>query len=482
MVAQTLAGARLRAAEPELVAQKANASLDLESETRLEIRGIQGRMLLRLGAPGQLRFGARTLTGAREDRPIALWAEGSTLRLLPVAGHEAERLYLEVGIPPSLEVRVEARDSQIDLTGLAGSVTLQGSKLLVVAATLAASSSFDIQGGQLALKAVNKDVTVHGAGLEVEAQGVTGAITLQLKEGKVTLAHVSDVEARIENTAFQADDVRGVLNVQADGGPGLKLKGCTGGGDLNLSGAPLEMVDSKGNFEVQTDAAAAFQIHEGDLHVVAQGATVRASQIRGPFVLEADNGEIGLEELTGPTEIRGSDLKLSARTSHGDLTIEVASSDLQIENAMTKLRVANEYGDIAIHGALQHVEIDSRNGAVQIDDFKGWLDLEADGPTVEVQWSQFGGAENSSVSNASGDLRIGLPPQGSFRLEAHAPYGHIESELAGVLISQDGHYASLAANAARTAPQVQHASITLNAGKDLYLIGGAPAARPAPRR
>jgi len=70
----------LRAEDPILLAEGAGGILDLEGERRLEVVGLQGSILVRLGKEGEIRFAARSLSDRKVERPVALWADGTTLR------------------------------------------------------------------------------------------------------------------------------------------------------------------------------------------------------------------------------------------------------------------------------------------------------------------------------------------------------------------------------------------------------------------
>jgi hypothetical protein len=150
---------------PELLAERASGSFEIESESRVVLSGLGGRLSLRLAAPGQLRFAARSLTEPREDRALALWLEDRTLRLAPPAGREAERLLVEVGVPPELEVEIQAAESQIDLSGLSGGVLVRGSALEITASALGGAASFEIQRGKLGVRGAG-DLTLTGEGLD----------------------------------------------------------------------------------------------------------------------------------------------------------------------------------------------------------------------------------------------------------------------------------------------------------------------------
>lgn len=469
------AAAQAPGAEAELIGEQANAALELEGERTLEVAGLHGRLLLRLSAPGQLRFAARTLEEPRRERPVALWGAGGTLRLAPVAGAEAEPLLVEIGVPPQLAVEVRTAATRIEASALVEKLRLEGADLEITLGALQGAAALAVTRGRIGVRGA-AELSIAGQGLSVEAQGIGGPLSLSLRESQVQVAHVAEIDGRIEATDLSADDVAGVVGLRADGGK-IKLHACLGGGELILEDTALELSESKGEFEIQTEAAVTLRNHEGSLHVVSSGAAVHALQIQGTLDLDVDNATVALEELGGPTTVKGHDLELQARSIRGDLTIETTASNLLIEGAQTGVVVENEYGDIVIRGASQQVSVSSRNGEVHVEDLKGALELEADGPRVDVSWSQISGWERSSVTNLGGDVRVGLPAAAGFRLEAQAPYGKVENDLPGVVVSQDGHYASATLNAARSAPHVKHPSIAVHAGGDLYLSGGAaPAA------
>jgi hypothetical protein len=77
---------------------------------------------------------------------------------------------------------------------------------------------------------------------------------------------------------------------------------------------------------------------------------------------------------------------------------------------------------------------------------------------------------DSRIENASGDVTLHFPANGSCRIEARSNFGRIETDLADVRISDDGNVAAGMLGRA-TRPTVHVVS-----EGDVYLMSGSAAA------
>jgi len=86
------------AQEPLLLSEDAGGILELEGERGLEISGFHGSVLVRQGKEGELRFAGRDVDDKTVERPVQLWLEGKTLRLIPLDGASDVPVRLEVAV------------------------------------------------------------------------------------------------------------------------------------------------------------------------------------------------------------------------------------------------------------------------------------------------------------------------------------------------------------------------------------------------
>jgi hypothetical protein len=469
VLALALAGPAAGEETPTLVGDEAEGTVQLAGQRRLLIEGIQGTLVVRSSGEGDLRYAARQLADRSAAQPVRLWAEGpATLRLTPAEGGEAVRTRLEVIVPPGLHTEVTTADSNVEVSAIGGNFRLVGGAVQLQARAVGGSLEVQQQGGLVAIDGLDGALDVQGAGLTVRLQNVRAPARIDLEGSTLTMSAMQEaVEGVLERTPVSVRDVEGAIRLEIEGGE-VDLARCNGGGELRLTGAPLRLASTMGVLDVETDGPVQFDGHDGSLKIVGFGAAVTGTNTAGMLEIETDNAEVKLDALGGSTAIRGRGLKVDVARSRGELRIATTASNVRLEACDTVTVIENEFGDVEIQGASQPLDVVSRDGDVRITELRGTLQLKAAGPEVEVVWDSFNIHDDSVIENQAGDVRLGLPGSTSCRVEAEAR-GQVESDLSGVLVSDDGHFASgLLGNAART-PHVKQPGVQVYSAGDLYL-------------
>jgi len=469
VLATAVAGAR--ASDPILLTEAAGGILELEGERRLEVSGFQGSITLRLGKVGELRFAARNLQGERVERPIALWLENSTLRIVPVDDAPAENIRLEVSLSPTLSARVEASNSKVHIAGLHGEVQVRGEELDLTVRSVDGSVELEIERGLLLVERVAEELKLTGSELDVQVDHVSGAVTLSLQDSSIECNHTQgEFDADLDDTDLSVSNATGRIRVEANRGS-LGLSGCKGGAELFLSETPLGLYLNEGQIDVDTDAEVTFEGHNGQLNIRGMGSAVHGTNSTGGETqIETSRAEVFLEGLEGSAVIRGADLQIHVKDSKGDLTVITTGSTIVVESPQTAVFITNDFGDVRVDNASKLVKIDNRDGEVRLFGMKGQVQVKSEGPEVEVHWVSLGGAETSSVENSRGDVRVSLPLKFRCRIDASAPHGRIETEIEDLRVSDDGHHATgILLGGRRAAAALKKPTIRLSSGGDIYI-------------
>jgi hypothetical protein len=454
-----------------LLSENSGGILELEGERRLDVSGFHGMIALRQGKAGELRFAARRLEGERVKQPVALWLDGTTLRIRPIEGSADTALRLEVSMSPSLSARLSTADSQIHISGLHGEVEVQAVRSSLTLRSVDGSVDLDLEKVTLELDGVSEGLTLAGNEVEGELQRVNGLLTLTLENSVLEVSGVhGEVEADLDESELSITDVAGRMRIDAAGGH-LDLGGCKGGAELFLEETSLSLFQTEGPIEIDTDAEVKFDGHKGSLKIQGIGATIRGVRAsEGLAEIETSNAEVILEGLEGAAQVRGANLDVQIAGSKGDLSVETTSSTVVILNPEGPVTVTNDFGDIRVEGAAKTVKIDSRDGEVRVLDLKGNAEIKAEGTEVEVVWTSLPGTQTSSVENSRGDVRVVIPAKFRCRIDASAPFGRIISEMDDLRVTDDGHHASgIHLGGARPAAQVRKPTIRLNANGDVYI-------------
>jgi len=232
----------------------------------------------------------------------------------------------------------------------------------------------------------------------------------------------------------------------------------------------VRLRECKGELTIETDDEVQFNETEASLHVNNWGGSVRGSGNTGLVEIKTEGAQVLVEKIQGPLRVQGDRLELSASEVAGEVLVYVTSSTVEVDGAAAGTVVENEFGDVTVRRSKQEVRVTSRNGDVRVLEHNGTVEVDAEGPAVEVSWSSVGRDKDSRIENASGDVTLRFPPNGSCRIEARSNFGRIETDLPDVRISDDGN-AAAGMLGRGTRPTVH----VLSEG-DLYLMSGTAAA------
>lgn len=457
------------AQEPLLLSEDAGGILELEGERDLEISGFHGSVLVRPGKERELRFAAREVDDKTADRPVQLWLEGKTLRLIPVESASNAPVRLEVAVAPALETRLELSDSKLQLTGLKGTTRVRGERLELTGRMFDGSLELNLKESTAHVIGVSEELSVEAEDLHARLENAA-YLSLTVDGGEVYVNRVQgEVDADVEDADFTIDGASGQLRIQVGGGA-LTIAGCAGGAELELVEAPLDLRLTKGKFDVETDSTVDFQGHEGPLSIRSRGAAVRGSQASGGALsIETNGAEVRIEEIEAATTVRGDNLQVHASKCKGDLKVDTAYSTVVVEKAEKTVSIENEFGDVEVREASQLVEVVSREGDVRIDALTGPAQVSGEGPEVAVQWSGMSGYETSVIENSRGDVRVTVPATLRCLYDLAAPNGRVETDMGDVKVSDDGHYAAGALRGGSgPTPYVKRPTIRVSSGGDLY--------------
>ena len=466
------------AQELELLSEESGGFLELEGESVLEVNGFRGQVNVHLGKSGELRFAAREIADNKVERSVALWVDESTLVLMPIEGDEERPLRIDVSVPPELRARINLSHAELDLAGLHDRVVVRGEKLDIIGRSLSAHVELDLTDSTVSIKSIADGLEIEGEGIDGFFQSVSGDVEIAVEGGTLEFDRVmGELTGEAEDSSLILDNVKRQIRIDASGET-VSVGGCETGAELRLSGAALDMQQTKGGITVQTDAEVRFRDHDGTLKITSRGGDVYGTIAKsGALEIETSDGIVKLDGIESNTMISGDGLEIEVKNPEGELTVNSRSSTVSVEKASKSVTVQNDYGDVEVTGADAKVRVFNTNGEVRLDGLKGPVEVKAQGPSVDVVWIAHTGVEASLVENIGGDVSIRFPSNLRARFDVEAPRGLIDTDLVDVVISDDGHYASgLLRGGQGAAPQLKVPTIRAKSAGDLYIyttsIGG----------
>jgi hypothetical protein len=388
---------------------------------------------------GVLRYEARTAADREVPQPVALWLDGSTLRLTGVEPERVDAVQMELVIPPELDLDVRVSDSTVSVRSLYGDLVLAGERIRLEAFDLRGAADLTLRGGELSIRQLSGDVALAGTELRAELAQVGGSLAVELEGGALRIEDApGSVTGELEGTAVHVDGV-GTIELTVGGGR-VEMSGVRKSAQLRLTDTELLLGKSRGQLSVESDGLVRFSGVESRLQIVSHGGRVQGAESTGELHIETLGGEVALEKIRGPATIIGDGLSLSVEEVEAPLTVQVTSSDVTVAKALKPVRIENDFGDVTIRETSEQVHVVSKNGAVRATALAGPIELHADGHEVEVAWSQLGTGD-SVVMNASGGVRATIPQSSQCQVQVHGGAG-VRSDLAEIVVAPDGNSAS----------------------------------------
>jgi len=422
-------GPTARAADETLLASEWQGQLPAVEEGVLVVDGMRGRISVRPGADRDLRFVSVSPEDRKSPLPVDLVQAGRELIVRPPQGAEGTARLFEAIVPLGMRVVVRATDAQVVSASLRDRLEVSGERLEVDVRSHTGALSLDLRGGRVRARDVEGEFHATLAGSETELVGASGPVFAEVEGGSLRLAEASsdvDVEAADANVRIEGSAMP--VRVRLRGGR-LQAKGLETGGTLASSGGAIEVEQSKGVLDVETDSAVVFRELESEVHVNSYGGSLEGEGNQGLLEIVTEASRVRLAKILGPVRVQGDALEVDLEAVGGETIVLATSSKVRVRRVDAELTVHNEYGDIDVDGASKKVEVRSRDGAVSLRNLNETVDIEADGAEVVVSWAALNFKDEARVVNAGGDVVVGLPSRAEGSVEGSARFGRVDNEI-----------------------------------------------------
>jgi len=460
--------------QPVLLHDEADGLVAVDSIGAIRIVGISGKVSLRTGKEGELRYASRSRDDRSTEKPVALWMRDGTLELSALAGTETERLWVEMTVPPGLAVDVDLDDSEIEVAGLRSALGLRGSKLAVQARGIYGDVVVDAANSDVGIDGVDGSVEIDGEALRLTVRNVSSSVSGVLSGGNAEIVDVrGTADFDLQGTVLAGQRFDQGVRVSADASR-VELGEVRRDADLRLSDTPLVLSGGQGRFTVDSDADVQLDSVQGMIAVTGYGASVNGSGNSGRLDISTSQGAIVLNQHTGVVHVEGDGLQIEMHEQRGDVTVVTTGSEVLIEQVEGAADVTNDFGDVRIDGTSRALRIANVEGSIFASAIAGPVEVHGSGERVEVDWKAVADEGAQSISNEQGQVVAKLPANSRCRIEVESSYGTVRSEIPAVRVSDDERFASGVLGSVQT-PVIQIRS----AGDVLVTAsGGAAAALP----
>lgn len=138
------------------------------------------------------------------------------------------------------------------------------------------------------------------------------------------------------------------------------------------------------------------------------------------------SGRVELADIEGDVTVEGRSGGIELRDIHGDVDIASRSGKIELESIDGSVKVRTRSGTIAVQRIAGDVDIQSRSGRFRLEDVEGEVEARNYSGSVEYR-----GGVNApmNIELASGSVRLAVPRDAAFWMDAETRSGSIRSEL-----------------------------------------------------
>jgi DUF4097 and DUF4098 domain-containing protein YvlB len=294
--------------------------------------------------------------------------------------HDADQEILSAQIPANSSVEIQNPRGDISVT------SGDGQTIQVQAHQVAYASSDNEANKIYAAEAAH--LNVSGSSVLVKSDGSSsGRLNIT-----VTVPH---------NAHVTINSGRGDVTVAALGS-GLSINAVHGDTHLNniAGGVQVHFGSNKHDFSVH-------QV-EGDVIADGNSNDVTLSEVKGRISINGEIfGEVHMENIGGPINLRTSVTDLQIASLPGDLTLN--SDDLRVTESKGMVHVVTRSKDVDISQLQGDCYVEDRDGRIAVE------------PS---------GNFNIEAKNSKGDIELTLPPNASATVNGHTRNGDIVTEFA----------------------------------------------------
>lgn len=149
---------------------------------------------------------------------------------------------------------------------------------------------------------------------------------------------------------------------------------------------------------------------------MAIGCAVELEAIHGTARVVTSNSAVTVVGVEGEAYIKTSFALTRASEIQGPLTVESANGGIEAKQVAGGARLATTFGPVMLDGVGGSVEVNNQNGSV-----------EASGLKAKAAGS--GKCNPITVRTSFGPIRVHVPADGSYQVEARTTFGSVASEL-----------------------------------------------------
>ena len=246
-------------------------------------------------------------------------------------------------------------------------------------------------------------------------------------------------------------------------------------GDINVTGRDGSLDLSSQHGDVTAEDI------NGSVSLNLQHSSAKVSNVSGDVSVDGRVNDITVANVKGAARLTGEFME-SVHLSQIGKAVTFKSSRTDLEFAKLEGNLDLDSGDLRATSATGPGRLVTRSKDIHLDGMSGDLRLEDSNGVVEVLVRKLG---NLQIDNRNGDIQLALPPQATFRMDARARNGEIQSDF-GELKIENAHDQATAAGTVGSGNlsvrlNNEHGTIEIHKGTVEAVAPPPPAVPKAPK-
>ena len=365
--------------------------LELEGITGLEIRNAYGDISVEGISNAEGKGSAELISSLRDKDEVRAKSVSDRIQLevtnrngiLLITPNRKDLKSLGKRVTTSL--KIEVPDSlKLNINNEYGDISVSGIKN---------DCSFDARKGELHVSSIEGDLQIKGESESVYLRGVGGGVTINAGFTEVDIEDViGSVSVITSHKPVRIDAVTGDLEIE-NRHDDVEVTGITGNVNIDNPGGGVSLAGITGQVTVVNS--------KGDVSI---------SETSGPVNLVTAYGDVNLKDLESAVDITARYSDIEGKGFKSAVTIKGQDTGIDLEN---------------LAGAL---EVETSQRPVYLSDIRGSVNIQNDLGKVVLKLID-NPAADIKVESRQGDIRLELPLNASFFLNARVTNGSITSEF-----------------------------------------------------
>jgi len=272
----------------------------------------------------------------------------------------------------------------------------------------------------------------------------------------------SPLQVRNEYGEVRVADINGKLDLSVTHGT-LEAQDCTGEFNLSTRYAECRLTNLVGNVALDGRGKIYLDGVKGDIHVTSENAPIEILNVDGSVSVAGRYGNIRIDGVSKSVEVRASGNTLTVRNLKGGLKITKLYGTAFVSDVDSDVKLESRFATLTLKN-LRNVDIDSNSDTINADtidtftlrgrtgrvrlngvrsaDIQAALtniavtNLSGDG-TITDEYANISVSAQSlhkmlRIKNRNGGIKLFLPQEASFDMNATAVNGKIETFYAGL--------------------------------------------------